>query len=192
MFLANAHINELFAQEKIFSRLFFPNMYGINYPINNRQLQSSSILSNGLEYRFEKRIPWFIRFSIENIWVSYSINDYSITNTTKSKIRINGYQLGAGIRTKASKKLRFLFLVQAGILNYRYPMVDQLESSYCVNYFYRNCISYQAVIGMEYYFTKNFAVILESNYMVAPTRNSFWPNNFNDFAIKLGITTTLF
>lgn len=83
----------------------------MNYPLNNSQLKKNALISNGFEYRFENKTPWFIRFSIENLWLDYEIGTNSQTNATSSELRINGYYLGAGLRTN-TEKWRFLFLVQ--------------------------------------------------------------------------------
>lgn len=179
------------AQEGFFSKLYFPFTYGMNYPLNSEQLKKNAIMSNGFEYRFDKRIPWVIRFSIENLWLDYEIADNSQTNATNSELRINGYYLGAGLRTNA-EKWRFLALLQAGNANYKYPVVENSGSNYKVIYNKENSFSCQTTLGIEYYFTKDFALIAESFYILIPVSNSFWNRNFQNLGFKLGITTTLF
>jgi len=179
------------AQDGFFSKFFFPNTYGMSYPLNNSQLKRNTIISNGFEYRFENKTPLFIRFSIENLWLDYEIENNSQTNATNSELRINGYYLGAGLRTNTDK-WRFLVLVQGGNANYKYPVVESSGSNYKVIYNKENSFSCQTVLGIEYYFTKDFALIAESFYILIPASNSFWNSNFQNIGLKLGITTTLF
>lgn len=163
----------------------------MNYPLNNSQLKKNALISNGFEYRFENKTPWFIRFSIENLWLDYEIGTNSQTNATSSELRINGYYLGAGLRTN-TEKWRFLFLVQTGNANYKYPFVESSGSNFKVVYNKENSFSCQTTIGVEYYFSKDFALIAESYYILIPASNSFWKSNFQNTGLKLGITTTLF
>jgi hypothetical protein len=63
---------------------------------------------------------------------------------------------------------------------------------YEVKYNRNTAFSCGIVAGIEYYFARNIAAIIESHYMLVPVANSFWEKNFQHIGISLGISTTLF
>lgn len=181
----------LIAQDSFFSKFYFPNTYGLNYPIFNNHLKSNFIVSFGLEYRFEKKTPYFMRFSSENFWLEYSIKNGSQTNASQSKLTINGFYFGPGLR-KNMGKWKFLLLAQTGFVNYMYPIVENTYNSYKVTFSRNNSFSCQAVLGVEYYLSKKFALTCESYYIIIPNANSFWKSNFENAGFRFGINTSIF
>ena len=180
-----------YSQDGMLSRLFFPLLYGVNFPLRNSHLSKNFMNTEGIEYRFKSIAPCFARLTVENLNYDYSIENSIGTNVSKSELNATGYYLSAGIR-KGNGKFRFSGALRAGDLSYRYPVVNDLGSRYEVRYYHDRSFSCGIVAGMEYYFTGNFAAIMESHYMWLPSANSFWEHNFQNVGISLGITTTLF
>ncbi|MGB8492293.1 MAG: hypothetical protein WCE64_14660 [Bacteroidales bacterium] len=180
-----------YSQDGILSKLYFPLSYGINFPLRNPYLSKNFMNSEGIEYRFKNKAPWFARLTVENLNYDYAIENSPGTNVSKSELTATGYYLSAGVR-KGNGKLRFTGAFRAGGFSYRYPQVSDLGSRYEVTYVRDRSFSCGIVAGIEYYFSDNIAAIVESHYMWLPSENIFWEDNFQNVGISLGITTTLF
>jgi len=179
------------AQESFLKRIYFPLSFGINYPIGNPAMTGKGISSTDAEFRAGKNIPWFVRLSLDNLTYDYSIETTVQTNVTKSELKAAGYFLGPGIRTR-SGKLKFLGLLQAGCLDYRYPIVAAGGTTYEVQYNHQAVFACKALFGAEFYLAEDFAVIAEAHYMLVPASTDFWGSNFQNAGISLGITCPLF
>jgi hypothetical protein len=180
-----------FSQDDFWSRIFFPNTYGINFPINNSVMNKGSIISNGLEYRFGVSKPLFIRFSLDNYSTIYTIQSNNETNAIESDLKMTGYYFGSGYRSE-KKPLRFIALLQTGFTIYKYPSVKNINQDYKVSFNTKKSFTTRITLGIEYYINYNFALIAEIYHIYMPNESIFWNNNFQSMGIKFGITTTLF
>lgn len=180
----------LFSQNKFFSNLYFPNSFGFCMPINNKYL-NSAIFSNEIEYRFNSKLPIFVKFSIDNCTFQYEIPNNNKTNVLKSKLNVSSYYLGFGLRKKF-EKFGFTSQIQIGELEFKYPIINTLYNNVEVIFLKDNYISFKTCLGVEYYIFDDFAILIEAFYSISPTSNIFCKSSYQTFGIKFGFTTTLF
>lgn len=183
--------NHSFARDGFFSRLFFPVTFGAGLPPANSYQKRMFVTSEGAEYRFTTKLPLFTRISYDNFSLNYSINPNIVTNAIKSRFDASVISLGGGLRT-GTGKMRFSGLVQAGMMNYRFPDVKTIPGGYEVDYHHNNKLSFGALGSAEYYFAKDFAAILEANFTYSPYPEMLWGKSFHFTGFRIGITTVLF
>ncbi len=178
-------------QESFLSRLFFPVTFGLSFPLEDTDQMGRFITSEGVEYRFNTKLPVFTRVSYDNLSFHYSIAQNTVTNATKSEFDASVITLGGGLRSNPGK-LRFSGIAQAGVMNYRFPHVSIIPSGYEVTYSRRNKLAFGAVASVEYYFVKDFGAILEAHFMYSPFSDILWGKDFHYAGLRLGITAVLF
>jgi hypothetical protein len=179
------------AQDGFLSRLFFPVTFGLSFPLTDTDRLGRFITSEGVEYRFNDTLPVFTRISYDNLSFRYSILPNPVTNAVKSEFDASIATLGVGLRTSPGK-LRFSGMGQAGVMNYRFPLVSVIPSGFEVTYTRRNKFTLGAVASVEYYFVKDFGAIVEVHFMYSPFSDILWGKDFHYAGIRLGITAVLF
>jgi len=191
LFIFIISFNHAFCQDGFFSRLFFPVTFGIGFPPANPDQKMIFVTSEGAEYRFNSKLPLFTRISYDNFSFHYSVNPNEVTNAVKSKFDASIISLGGGLRA-GTGKLRLSGLIQAGMMNYRFPDVRIIPQGYEVDYHHNKKLSFGTVASAEYYFAKDFGAILEANFMYAPYSDILWGKSFRFAGFRIGITTVLF
>jgi|GEM_PF-1352855 hypothetical protein len=184
-------IPDAFSQESFLSRLFFPVTFGISFPLEDADKTGRFITSEGIEYRLKTKLPLFTRISLDNLSLNYSISSQAATNVLKSKYDAAIVTLGGGIRSTKGA-LRVSGLAQAGVMNYKFPIVSLLPPGYEVIYRHRNQVAFGLVGSVEYYFVRDFAAVIEGHFMYSPFPGTFWGKDFHYAGFRLGITAVLF
>jgi hypothetical protein len=179
------------SQDDVLSRIFFPNSYGVCVPLNNPGLKMTTLVSNGIEYRFQSKKLQYLRLSIDNFITDYDIDQVNNNNVNKAELRISTYHLGLGSGSK-TEHWRIHCLLQAGFVTYRFPEVKSSNDRFQVDYLKEYRFSIRSLIGLDYYFTNNFALIAEFNHLYIPNGSQFWNPHFHSVIFTIGLSTTLF
>ena len=173
------------------SHLFFPFDFGGSL-YSSESLHSGGLAKTGLEYRFDTKNAFSIRFNFDNRSADYKLKaDSKISNIENGTIQFSDLVIGPGYRY-GNKKWRFTCLVQLGNTNYSITKVEQNGSSFKGVSTKRNLFISKASIGIEYYLFETVALTFETSHLYHWQKMDFFKDNSNGLTWSIGITTTLF
>ena len=178
-------------KEKFFSHLYFPFDFG-SAMYSSESLHSDGLVKTGLEYRFNRKNAFFIRFNFDNRSADYKMkSDSEISNIENGTIQFSDLVIGPGYRY-GNEKYQFTCLFQLGNTNYSITNVEQNGSSFKGVSTKRNLIISKASFGIENYIFETVALSLETSHLYHWQKKDFFKENSNRLTWSIGITTTLF